>query len=160
MGNYVGATSPNLTELNIRNSPSGRNIASTKVGAVEYLGKRQFSWLELLSGFVAMGVIAGAYFALPKRYHLKPDWEEAAVCVMIASVFVIVGWRSLWRDIAFWIRADPFLCHSIGHCSRLGAASGRTEPWRWEAGYACRFRFDFRDIRMYQAVAAEHLWCR
>ena len=66
-------------------------------------GKRQFSWLELLSGFVAMGVIAGAYFALPKRYHLKPDWEEAAVCVMIASVFVIVGWRSLWRDIAFWI---------------------------------------------------------
>ena len=66
-------------------------------------GKRQFSWLELLSDFVAMGLIAWAYFALPKRYHLKPDWEEAAVCVMIASVFVIIGWRSLWRDIAFWI---------------------------------------------------------
>src|SRR3984957_5886468 len=66
-------------------------------------GKRQFSLLELLSTFVAMGGIAGAYFALPKRYHLKPDWEEAAVCVMIASVIVIVGWRSLWRDIAFWM---------------------------------------------------------
>jgi hypothetical protein len=66
-------------------------------------GKRQFSWLELLSVFVAMAVIVFGYFALPKRYHLKPDWEEAAVCVMIASVFVAVGWRSLWRDIAFWV---------------------------------------------------------
>src|ERR1700691_5431670 len=67
------------------------------------LGKRQFSWLELISAFVAMGVVAWAYFALPKRYHLKPDWEEAAACVMIASVFVIVGWRSLCRNIKFWI---------------------------------------------------------
>lgn len=66
-------------------------------------GKRQFSWLELLSAFGAMGVIAWAYFSLPKQYHLKPDWEEAAVCVVIASVFVIVGWRSLWRNITFWI---------------------------------------------------------
>jgi hypothetical protein len=66
-------------------------------------GKRQFSWLELLSAFVAMAVIACVYLALPKRYHLKPDWEEAAVCVMIASVIVTAGWRSLWRDIAFWM---------------------------------------------------------
>jgi hypothetical protein len=66
-------------------------------------GKRQFSWIELLSAFAAMAVIAGAYIALPKRYHLKADWEEAAVCVMIASVTLTVGWRSLWRDIAFWI---------------------------------------------------------
>src|SRR5277367_5788805 len=66
-------------------------------------GKRQFSWLELLSTFVAMAVIACAYIALPKRYQLKPDWEEAAVCVMIASLIVTVGWRSFWRDIAFWM---------------------------------------------------------
>ena len=66
-------------------------------------GKRQFSWLELLSAFGAMAVIACVYLALPKRYHLKPDWEEAAVCVMIASVIVTAGWRSLWRDIAFWM---------------------------------------------------------
>jgi hypothetical protein len=67
------------------------------------LGKRQFSWSELLSAFGAMGVIAWAYFSLPKPYRLKPDWEEAAVCVVIASVFVIVGWRPLWRNITFWI---------------------------------------------------------
>jgi hypothetical protein len=66
-------------------------------------GKRQFSWRELLSGFVALGVIAWAYFSLPKPYRLKPDWEEAAVCVVIVSVFVIVGWRSLWGYITFWI---------------------------------------------------------
>lgn len=66
-------------------------------------GKRQFSWLESLSALVVMGVIMAAYLALPKRYHLKPDWEEAAVCVMIPSVIVTVGWRSLWQDIAFWM---------------------------------------------------------
>ncbi len=66
-------------------------------------GKRQLSWLELLSVFVAMGVIVCAYFALPRRFHLKPDWEEAAVCVMIPSVFIAVGWRSLRREIAFWM---------------------------------------------------------
>ena len=66
-------------------------------------GKRQLSWRELLSVFAAWAVIVCAYFALPTRYHLKPDWEEAAVCVMIASVFVAVGWRHLWRDQAFWM---------------------------------------------------------
>jgi energy-converting hydrogenase Eha subunit A len=66
-------------------------------------GKRQFSWVELLSAFVAMAVIASAYLALPTRYHMKPDWEETAVCVMIPVVVVAVGWRSLWRDITFWI---------------------------------------------------------
>jgi hypothetical protein len=74
-------------------------------------GKRQFSWLELLSTFAVMAVIAFAYFALPKQYHLKPEWEEAAVCVMIAAVTVTVGWRSLWRDTAFWIAL--ILCSAL-----------------------------------------------
>ena len=66
-------------------------------------GKSQLSWREILSAFAAMAVIVCAYLALPKQYHLKPDWTEAAVDVMIASVIVVVGWRSLWRDIAFWV---------------------------------------------------------
>lgn len=66
-------------------------------------GKRQFSWLELLSAFAAVGVIAWAYFSLPKGHQLRPDWEQAAVCVVIASIFLIVGCRSLWRDFTFWI---------------------------------------------------------
>jgi hypothetical protein len=66
-------------------------------------GKRQFSWLELLSAFGSLAVIACVYFALPNRYHLKPDWQKAAVDVTIASVFILVGWRKLWREIAFWL---------------------------------------------------------
>lgn len=66
------------------------------------LGKRQFSWRELLSAFAVMGGIMAVYFVLPKQYHLKPDWEEPAVDVMIASVVILVGWRNLWREIAFW----------------------------------------------------------
>lgn len=66
-------------------------------------GKSQFSWRELLSAFLAMAVIMGVYFALPKQYQLKPDWEEPAVDVMIVFIIITVGWRSLWRDIGFWI---------------------------------------------------------
>jgi hypothetical protein len=65
-------------------------------------GKRQFSWRELLSAFAALAVIACVYLVLPSRYHLKPDWEEAAMAVIIASVFILVGWRKLRREIAFW----------------------------------------------------------
>jgi hypothetical protein len=65
-------------------------------------GKAQLSWRESLSALVAIGAIMAVYFALPKQYHLKPDWEEPAVDVMIASVVILVGWRNLWREIVFW----------------------------------------------------------
>lgn len=39
-------------------------------------GKRQFSWLELLSAMLVMVGIAGAYIALPNRYRLNPDWGK------------------------------------------------------------------------------------
>jgi len=66
-------------------------------------GGGQFSWLELLWALVAMALISVAYLALPSRYHLNPEWQEAAVYVMIASVVIALGWRNLWRDIAFWM---------------------------------------------------------
>ena len=66
-------------------------------------GVGHFSLLQLFWALVAMGLISFAYLALPNRYHLKPDWEEAAACVTIASVVIAVGWRSLWRDMAFWM---------------------------------------------------------
>ena len=66
-------------------------------------GKRQFSRFEFLPALVAIALIMWAYFALPERYHLRPDWQEAAADVMIVSVLVIVGWRSLWRDALFWM---------------------------------------------------------
>jgi hypothetical protein len=66
-------------------------------------GGGEFSWHELLGAFGAMALISFAYLALPSRYHLKPDWQEAAVYVMIAAVAIAAGWRNLWRDIAFWM---------------------------------------------------------
>jgi hypothetical protein len=76
-----------------------------KYGGRRYklFGKARLSWREMLSAFGVMAALACAYFALPKQYGLKPDWAEAALYVMISSVIVAVGWRSLWRDVAFWI---------------------------------------------------------
>jgi hypothetical protein len=52
---------------------------------------------------VAMVVISFTYLALPSRYHMKPDWQEAAVDVMFASVFIAVAGSVLWRKISFWM---------------------------------------------------------
>src|SRR5215472_193623 len=82
-------------------------------------GVSHFSLLQLFWALLAMGLISFAYLALPNRYHLKPDWEEAAAYVMIPSVVIAVGWWSLRRDIAFWIAADPLVCRSIGCCACL-----------------------------------------
>jgi hypothetical protein len=59
-------------------------------------------WRDILGAFAAMALISFAYLALPGRYHLKPDWQEAAVIVMITSV-VVVFTASSWRNIAFWM---------------------------------------------------------
>jgi hypothetical protein len=66
--------------------------------------KDRFTWLDLLWALLAMALISFAYLALPSRYHMKPDWQEAAVCMMIASVVIVVGSRSIfWRKLAFWM---------------------------------------------------------
>jgi hypothetical protein len=64
--------------------------------------KDRLTWREILGAFAAMGLIAGTYLALPSRYHLRPDWEQAAVIVMIASVMVVFAASAL-RKIAFWV---------------------------------------------------------
>ena len=59
-------------------------------------------WREILEILAVMAVILVAYFALPSRYHLNPDWQEAALIVMLTSVGLAFIVRS-WRNIAFWI---------------------------------------------------------
>ncbi len=49
-----------------------------------------------------MAIILVAYFALPSRYHLTPDWQEAAIIAMLTPVGLAFIVRS-WRNIAFWI---------------------------------------------------------
>jgi hypothetical protein len=50
-----------------------------------------------------MSLIALAYLALPNRYHFRPDWEEAAVNVLIASVIIAAASTHWWRKITFWL---------------------------------------------------------
>jgi hypothetical protein len=64
--------------------------------------KDRLTWRDILGAFAAMGLIALTYLVLPSRYHLKPDWEQAAAIMMITSVMVIFA-ASASRKIAFWI---------------------------------------------------------
>ena len=61
------------------------------------------SWVDVFWALIAMALISFPYLALPSRYHMKPDWQEAAVDVMFASVFIAVT-SSVWRrKIGFWM---------------------------------------------------------
>lgn len=64
--------------------------------------KNRMTWRDMLEAFAAMALISFTYLTLPSRYHLKPDWQEAAVVVMITSVTVVFAANS-WRKIAFWM---------------------------------------------------------
>jgi hypothetical protein len=61
------------------------------------------AWLDLFRAIAAMALISFTYLALPSRYHMKPDWQEATEHMMFASVFIAVIGRSWWRKIAFWM---------------------------------------------------------
>jgi hypothetical protein len=61
------------------------------------------SWVDLFWALMAMAVISSTYLVLPSRYHMKPDWQEAAVDVMFASVFIAVASSPWWRRITFWM---------------------------------------------------------
>jgi hypothetical protein len=64
--------------------------------------KWELKWREILEILAVMAVILVAHFALPSRYHLNPDWQEAALIVMLTSVGLAFIVRS-WRNIVFWI---------------------------------------------------------
>lgn len=64
--------------------------------------KNRMSWRDILEAFGTMAVISFVYVVIPRRYHLNPDWLEAAVMVMITSV-LIAFWAISWRKIAFWV---------------------------------------------------------
>jgi hypothetical protein len=61
------------------------------------------SWVDLFWALTAMALISLIYLALPKQYQMKPDWQEAAVVVMVASVFIAVPGGFWSRKIAFWM---------------------------------------------------------
>ncbi len=60
-------------------------------------------WVDVFWILLAIALISSAYTALPNRYHMKPGWQEPAVHVMFASVFIAVVGRSWWRKTGFWM---------------------------------------------------------
>ena len=66
-------------------------------------GRKLRSWVDALGALIAVALISFTYLALPSRYHMKPDWQEAAFHVMFASVFIAVFSRSWWRNIRYWM---------------------------------------------------------
>lgn len=65
--------------------------------------KERLTWRDILECFAAMALMSVAYLALPSRYRfIKPDWQEAAVIVMITSI-VVTFMSNLQRKIAFWM---------------------------------------------------------
>lgn len=63
--------------------------------------KWELNWREILEMLAAMAIVVVAYLALPSRYHLSSDWQEAAFMVTLTSVGLVFIVRS-WRNIAFW----------------------------------------------------------
>jgi hypothetical protein len=60
-------------------------------------------WVDVFWTLLAIALISFTYLALPSRYHMRPDWQEAAAHVMFASVFIAVVGSSWWRKIGFWM---------------------------------------------------------
>jgi hypothetical protein len=85
-------------------------------------------WVDVFWTSLAIALISFTYLALPSRYHMRPDWQEAAVHVMFASVFIAVVGSSWSRKIGFWMSlllstaVHMFVVHAwiqrIGHLSR------------------------------------------
>ena len=91
----------NLTEVvNLR-----RSLRFTTIRRHTVVVRRsdRFSWVHLFWAVITMALISFTYLSLPSRYHLKPDWQEAAVDVMFASVFIAAACSTWWRKIAFWM---------------------------------------------------------
>ena len=94
-------------------------------------GVAKLSGKQMLCSFAVIAIVVPGYLALAARYHLDPMSEEASVCVLITFAFVVVGWRSLWGDVAFWITvtasaaAQWYVVHAWAEREGKFASSGR-----------------------------------
>jgi hypothetical protein len=99
--------------------------------------KYQLSWSEILLSFAVMALISFSYLALPSRYHLKPDQQDAAFIVMATSVLIAIACRDIfrrrftcWISLAIssaidfvivhaWTQRVPILSHGTGRAAAV-----------------------------------------
>lgn len=66
--------------------------------------KDRMTWRDILGAFGMIAILLVAYFALPRRYHMKPEWQEATFYVMMTTVLIVAASKNtLWRTITFWM---------------------------------------------------------
>jgi hypothetical protein len=82
---------------------NGQREANRQRRKILGTGRDLRSWLDALWALIAVALISFTYLALPSRYHMKPDWQEAAFHVMFASVFIAVSSKVWRRKTGFWI---------------------------------------------------------
>ena len=128
-----------------------RRIFGTRSDSGKWLDK----WVDLFWALLAIVLISSGYIALPNRYHMRPDLQEAAVHVMFASVFIAVVARSWWRQIGFSMSLALVVCDSYVCCPRLDTAR-RKSPQR-KTSHLARLCAVFRCLRLCLAVATEPL---
>jgi hypothetical protein len=89
-----------------------------------------FFWIA-----VTISVILLGYFALPARYRLPADWQEAAGYTMFSTVFLAAWFFSYWgRRLGFWV---SLLISSTAQALVLHAwivRIGTDMIWRGRAG--------------------------
>lgn len=103
----------NLTAVDIKNHArfvKKSELRETRRRSRKLFGIRvpQKSGVEILVAFfwiaVAISLILLGYFALPARYRLHADWQEAAGYAIFSSVFLAVWFFSYWgRRLDFWV---------------------------------------------------------
>ena len=106
-----------------------REAKRKKRKVVGYVGLKIDYLIGAFWTLLVVAVLTAAYVALPSRYHLPPDWEEAARFVMFASVTMGVALTSLWRKIGFWLcLLVSSACHGLllhAWIVRFGSIEGR-----------------------------------
>jgi hypothetical protein len=105
MLNCVGAISGSSDQLKYQQFVKRNEQRDAKRRRKKIFGahRDRRSWVDLFCGLLVIVLISFTYLAIPSRYHMKPDWQEAAVHMMFASVFVAVFGSSWWRKIGFWM---------------------------------------------------------
>jgi hypothetical protein len=98
--------------------------------------KWELKWREILEVLAVMAVILVAYFALPSRYHLNPDWQEAAVSD------AHVGWDCLYCTVMAEHRLPDFTGNLFRHpslrCPCLDTAEFRPQQRSGQGSHLSR----------------------
>jgi hypothetical protein len=99
--------------------------------------KYRMSWRDLLWALGAIALICVVYFALPSRYHMRMEWQEAGFIVMMTTILLVFATRQVfWRNATFWI---SIAISSVLHLAIVHAWTRRTGDLSRSGGKVAAF---------------------